>query len=452
MTPVVITIGGMALDTWTEMTLQRSKDQMTGSLSVTIFAGAMSSGPMIAAAKCGAEINVYIAGQLAFCGSVDKREGSGTKPGKKGADDSNQKSGKGSSGASTSVNIGPNEYTIKLSARGKTKRLIDSSHQHPTTNMMQPTTKEVVEKLIQPWGIQPEWKGEVIKLDKVRFRDGALVIDELQRIATEYCYFMYESRDGKLVVCDGVAGMTSGGEPLILGENILTFSAEQSEDKAKSEVKVKGQRTKKTIRGKKAVEKTHKTIKNQKVKSKNLLTIPHYGDATDKELERRARFEMNKRNSASQKITIEVFHVQSGSGAPWDIGNCHYVEVPPEGIFDMFECTDLTYHVNADKELKTTLTLSPPPSGGAGSAGGGGGFGLSLLNMGIGAARRSQANIPIVDGQYPDAWGPPMLSELPLMSLVELAAKPLTDAQKAEQDKQRQSPPLTLPPWFGETS
>ena len=454
MTPVVITIGGMALDTWTEMTLQRSKDQMTGSLSVTIFAGAMSSGPMIQAAKCGAPINVYVGGQLAFCGSVDKREGSGTKKGKKGADDTNKKAdkGEGGGGASTSVNIGPNEYTVKLSARGKTKRLIDSSHQHPTTNMMQPTTKEVCEKLVEPWQIQVDWKGEVIKLDKVRFRDGALVIDELQRIATEYCYFMYEGRDGKLVICDGVAGMTSGGEPLILGENILTFSAEQSEDKAKSEVKVKGQRTKKTVRGKKAVEKTHKTVKNSKVKSKNLLTIPHYGDATDKELERRARFEMNKRNSESQKITIEVFHVQSGSGAPWDIGNCHYVEVPPEGIFDMFECTELTYHVNADKELKTTLTLSPPPSGGAGESGGGGGFGLGLLNMGIGMARRGQAGIPIVDGQYPDPWTPPMLSVLPLMSLVELAAQPITDALKAEQEKMRETPPLTLPPWFGETS
>ena len=53
---------------------------------------------------------------------------------------------------------------------------------------------------------------------------------------------------------------------------------------------------------------------------------------------------------------------------PWDIGNTHYVEVPPEGIFDMFECTELTYHVDAEKELKTTLTLSPPPSGG-GAAG-----------------------------------------------------------------------------------
>jgi len=452
MDPVVICIGGSALDTWTEMTLQRSKDEMTGSLSVTIFAGAMSSGPMVAAAKCGAEITVYVGGQLAFCGSIDKREGSGTKKGKKGADKSNQKEGKGASGTQMSVSINATEYTIKLSARGKTKRLIDSSHQHPTTNMMQPTTKEVVEKLIEPWQIQTEWKGEVIKLDKVRFRDGALVLSELQRIATEYCYFMYESRDGKLVVCDGVAGQTSGGDPLILGENILTFSAEQSEDKAKSEVKVKGQRTKKDVRGKKAVEKTHKTVKNGKVKSKNLLTIPHYGDATDKELERRARFEMNKRNSASQKITIEVFHVQSSSG-PWDIGNCHYVEVPPEGIFDVFECTELTYHVNAEKELKTTLTLSPPPSGGAGGgSGGGGGFGLSALNMGMGRARRSQANIPIVDGQYPDPWTPPMLSELPLISLAEAAVKPLTDAQKAEQEEMRKTPPLTLPYWFGETS
>jgi prophage tail gpP-like protein len=454
MPPVVICIGGSALDTWTEMTLQRSKDEMTGSLSVSIFAGAMQSGPMIAAAKCGADISVYIAGQLAFCGTIDKRSGSGTKKGKKGADEENQKEGKGASGTQMSVSISATEYTVKLSARGKTKRLIDSSHQHPTTNMMQPTTKEVVEKLIEPWQIQTEWKGEVIKLDKVRFRDGALVLSELQRIATEYCYFMYESRDGKLVVCDGVAGTTSGGEPLILGQNILTFSAEQSEDKAKSEVKVKGQRTKKDIRGKKAVEKTHKTVKNQKVKSKNLLTIPHYGDATDKELERRARFEMNKRNSASQKITIEVFHVQSPGGTPWDIGNCHYVEVPPEGIFDMFECTELTYHVNAEKELKTTLTLSPPPSGGSGgsSGGGGGGFGLDMLNMGMGAARRSQANVPIVAGQYPDPWGPPMLSEMPYTTLVEQAAKPLTDEEKAEQKRMREAPPLTLPHWFGETS
>jgi len=454
MPPVVIAVGGSALDTWTEMTLQRSKDELTGSLSVSIFAGAPSSAPMVAAAKCGAEITVYIGGHLAFCGSIDARTGSGTKKGKKGADETNKKEGKGAQGTKASVSIGPTEYTIKLTARGKTKRLIDSSHQHETTNMMQPTTKEVCEKLCEPWQVQLDWKAETIKLDKVRFRDGALVVDELHRIAIENCYFMYESRDGKLVVCDGVAGSTGGGDPLILGENILTFSAEQSEDKNKSEVKVKGQRTKKNIRGKKALEKTMVKVKNSKVKSKSLQTTQHYGDGTKKELERRARFEMNQRNSESQKITIEVFHVISQmSGQPWDIGNMHYVEVPPEGIFDMFECTELTYHVNAEKELKTTLTLSPPPSGGAGEGGGGGGgFGLSSINMGMGAARRSQANIPMVDGQYPDPWGPPMLSEMPFMTLVEEAAKPLTEAEKKEQEEMRATPPLTLPPWFGETS
>ena len=44
----------------------------------------------------------------------------------------------------------------------------------------------------------------------------------------------------------------SGGDPLINGRNILTFSAEQSEDENKSEIKVKGQRSKEAEWGEKA--------------------------------------------------------------------------------------------------------------------------------------------------------------------------------------------------------
>ena len=47
MKPVVITIGGSELTTWTAMTLQRSKEELTGSLEVTIFAGAMPSVPLV---------------------------------------------------------------------------------------------------------------------------------------------------------------------------------------------------------------------------------------------------------------------------------------------------------------------------------------------------------------------------------------------------------------------
>jgi prophage tail gpP-like protein len=352
------------------MTLSRSKDEMTGTLEVSIFAGAVPPSPSLTAAKAGAEIMCYIGGMLAFTGSIDKRKGAGTKHGKEGTDENKESSG---SGGTMSTSIGPNEYTIKLSARGKTKRLMDSSHQHPTTNMMQPKTKEVAEKLIEKFKVKLDWKAENIKLDKARFRDGARVSDELHRLAQENGYAMYETREGKLRVTDGVGG--SGGDPLILGRNILTFNAEQSEDQSKSEIKVKGQRTKKDMWGEKALKKTFKEVKDKGAKGFVPLTVQHYGDGDDKTLERRGRFEANKRATESKKITIEVFHVQTPSGQPWDIGNTHYVEVPPEGIFETFECTELTYTVNADKDLKTKLTLSPPPSGGSGGSGGGSGGG-----------------------------------------------------------------------------
>ena len=453
MKPVVIIVGGGELTQWTEMQLKRSKEKMTGELEVAIFAGGLPPMPMLREIVAGSEIQVYVAGQLAFTGTVDSRQGTGTK--KKGhkhgahVTEGTKDSGQDAQGdTKMSLTLGPNEYTIKLSARGKTKRLMDSSHQHPTTNMMQPTTKEVVEKLVEPWKIETEWKGEVIKLDKVRFRDGNRVIDELNRVATENCYFMYETRDGKMRVTDGVGseGGEGQGDPLILGQNIITFSAEQSEHNAKSKVKVKGQRSDKHKWGQAALHKTFKETRNHAVKGHSPLTVHHAGDADDKTLERRARFESNKHHSDSKKITVEVFHIQSPSGQPWDIGDTHYVEIPPEGIFDVFECTELTYHVDHEKTLKTTLTLSPPPSGGA--EGSSGGFGLSSLNMSMGDARRSQAGISSVADQYPASWGPAQLSELPFMTLAEAAAQPPPE----DDEPPPKAPPLQLPPWFRDNS
>ena len=116
----------------------------------------------------------------------------------------------------------------------------------------------------------------------------------------------------------------------------------------------------------------------------------------------------------------------------------------------MFECTELEYHVNAEKELKTTLTLSPPPSGGGGGGSGGGGFGLSAMvsMVNIGSARRSQAGITISANTYPDPWTPPLLNEMPFMSMAESLAK---DAEKEKEEEKKPPIPLVLPPWFGET-
>lgn len=418
MVPVRIFVGGEELRGWTEMSLSRSKKNLTGSLSVSMFFTYVPDSPVAINATKNKEILVYIGGQLAFTGKIDKRKGSGVKHGQTGSDDNSS-----GSDLTRSSNIGADEYTVKITARGKTKYLIESSHQHPTTNMLKPTNKEAFEKLLQPWGLEMDWKASTIKLDKIRFRDGAKVIHEIQRLAEENGHFVYETRDGKVRVTDDTG--REQGEPLILGVNISSFSAEQSEEDAKRKVKVKGQRTEKGIRGKAAVENVEKEIEDKWVDADIPFTIQHYGDGTPEALERRANFETNKRSSEAKKLTIDVFHVQSSNGEPWDIGTLHYCEVPAEGIFDVFECTDLTYEVKNDETIKTTLTLSPPPSNTAATgaqanpADAAGLTGLGALVdsasalaglVAQGAARRSRAGVTFGAGQYPSPWTGPNVS------------------------------------------
>lgn len=419
MAPVHIFLGGSELLAWTEMSLSRSKDNMTGQLNISLFMGMMPDQPVVVDAVHGKEVLVYIGGHLAFWGTVDKRRGTGTKHGKVGttvntepkdADPSGD-----SAGPSRSVNIGPNEYTVQLTCRGKTKVLVDSSHQHPTTNFKNTTDKQVATKLCEPWGIEIEWTGEEIKLDRYRLRDGAIVFDELSRICREQCHFMYETRDGKLRCTDDI-GPTQG-EPLILGTNILTFSAEQSEDNSKSQLKIKGQRTRRDVWGEAAVLPGVKEMRDEWVQTFIPTIVMHYGDGSPEALERRGRFEANKRSSASKNVTIEVFHVQTTSGEPWDIGQLHYVEVPPEGIFDEMECTELTYTVQNDSTINTKLTMSPPPTKGVTGGSTGqllGSISSEQLDLAqVGTQRRMAMGITFAPGSYPQPWSGPVLSLVP---------------------------------------
>lgn len=431
MKPVIIFLGDEELEQWTDMTLRRAKADLTGSLEISIFFGYMPSKPVLVNATKNKEIKVYIGGELAFFGKVDKRRGTGSKHGASGTD-SNDHSGDGSPTVTTE--IGADEYTVKITARGKTKYLVDSSHQHATTNMMQPTNKQVFEKLIEPWKMELDWKASTIKLDKVRFRDGAKVVDEIHRLATENGHFVYETRDGKLRITDDTG--KEEGENLVLGQNVLSFSAEQSEEPAKSKVKVKGQRTDKKIRGEKAVLNVEKEIKDDWVEGEIPYVVQHYGDATSEALERRANFETNKRSSESKTLTIDVFHVQSSNGAPWDIGTLHYCEIPPEGIFDVFEVTELVYKVQNDKKISTTLTLSPPPANTAGSSAGAGagltqsglsGLGAIVDTVGSGihalaSARRQALGVTFAPGQYPAPWSGPAVRVIPVPTPAEMAS------------------------------
>lgn len=422
--PFRIFIEGQELVGYTRASLERKKKDLTGSLTVDVFFTHLPSAPVMSQAMRGKEITVYVGGNLAFTGKVDKRNGTGKKA-KSGAGEAPE------SGGEVSYTIGKDEYTVSITARGKTKALIGSSHTHKTSQMLQPKTKQVAETLTEDFDITIVYDAEDLDLDKANFRDGAMVLDEIDRLCTENGFFRYETPDGKLKITE--SKNMPKGEDIILGDNILTFRAEQSEDEANSKITVKGQRTKKEIWGKDAVNRI-KITEDKWVKTISPIVIQHYGDATDKALERRARFEANKRSSQSKEITVEVFHVQSRNGDPWDIGVKHYVEIPPEGIFDDFECVGVKYEVDAKSTLKTTLTLSPPPDAGQGGGG----------SSPRGQSRRAQLGVPLQPGSYPDPWTGPSLFDVPVIGDALAIA---TNATAAINQVKRlvKSPPLKLP-------
>lgn len=357
-----IFIDGRELINWTAAELSREKKDLTGSLSVNIFVENIPNIPIITNALQGQTIEVYIHEQIVFHGVIDKRRGSGSYLKRRRA--ANGQFAKGSvsteEGREIQSAFGANGYRIELVARGKSKYLIDSSHRHRHGTILDTTDRQAIQALLEGHNIELDWQAEELPLNRVVFRDGAIVIDEIFRICNENCHFCYETADGKLRVVD--VPEERGGD-IILGFNIMEFSAEQSEDMANSEIIVKGHRSRRGIWGKDAILDTEIHIKDKWVQSYSPLTVQHAGEATEEALQRRAKWEADKRATESKQISLTVFDVIDSHGNAWDIGKLYYVEVPSEGIANDMECISLTYRVDAEGEISTKMTLAPPPSG-----------------------------------------------------------------------------------------
>lgn len=401
-----IFIDGQELMNYTSASLSRRKEDLTGTLEAQIFMSEVPQRPVRVNASVSRQITAYVGNRLSFVGNIDTRKG---KPVQNRNKNGQYQSGVQGDGGSLTGRLGANGYEVTLSARGSTKYLIDSSHQHPTGTMLKTSNKAVIEELIKPWGVKLDWQATTVDIPVARFNDGGRVLDELRAVANETCIFLYETRDGKLRAIDRPGAQM--GDPLILGKNVLDFNATQSESHANSKIVVKGQRSDPKIFGKDAVERI-KVLKDNWVVSDIPLTIQFYGDATDENLERRGKFEADQRARQAKEVTIDAFGFLQESGEPWDVGTLHYVEIPPEGIFEVLECTGVDYTISGD-EIKTKITLGPPPSmsisGGAGALGSAGLLGSAIPGlldaMALGRARQRQLGVTTAPGDFPLSWG-----------------------------------------------
>ena len=180
MSPFRVFIAEKELVGYTSATLKRSKQEMTGTLTLDIFMGYLPNEPILKEAISGAEENVYVGGYLAFSGELDRREDSGT-----------------------TMDVGAESYTLTLSARGKTKRLVDTSHKEEKT-ILNVTNREIFSRLMAGTRVSLDWQASVTNVGRFRLHDGGRVFDELRRVCELTYLYMYETTNGKLKVVDKI--------------------------------------------------------------------------------------------------------------------------------------------------------------------------------------------------------------------------------------------------------
>jgi prophage tail gpP-like protein len=414
---VVITVGGQSLNGWTNMKLSRERKSMTGNLTVELFFTNMPSSPVMQSVTAGADIQVYISGQLAFTGSIDERTGKGKgkhtghKGQSQGLNDRNMsgidRTGKTPSGSGVHAYADAESYKVVIEARGKTKRLVDSSHDHPTGQMSNTTVPQIFQALIKNFNVQlNDTSNDSIQIERGVFRDGAAVYSELFRWSKEHNLLTFEDKNGQLNLTTDAQG--GSGEPLILGLNILSFDASQSDGQDNQTVTIKGQRSGIKYHGKQAVM-NKVQVTNPAVSDYSPVIHQLNGDASSDRLNARAKFETDRATQASKTVTIDVFSVQSTDGSPWDLNVTHYVEIPPEGIYNEFVVDTLTYFCDAKGVLKTELKLVPVAAGGGGA---GNGSPATSDIAAYGASRAAQAGLTYSTGTYPSPWTVPAISSV----------------------------------------
>lgn len=410
---VVIQVGGANLRGWTNMKLNRERKNLTGNLTFEMFFTNLPANPQMRAIAAGAEVSVYIVGNLAFVGTIDTRTGSGKGKHKghhehgQGLNDRNlagvDRRGKNPSGAGVHAYADAESYKIVVECRGKTKRLVDSSHDHPTGQMPNTTVPKIFQTLTKNFNVQVnDTSGDSLQIERAVFRDGAAVYTELARWAKEHNLIHFEDKTGKLNLTTDSSG--GSGEPLILGLNILSFDASQSDGQGNSEITIKGQRSGIKHHGQDAVMNKIK-ITNPSVTDYSPVIHQLNADASGDRLKKRAKFENDRATQESKEITIDVFSVQSTSGEPWDLNVTHYVEIPPEGIYNEFVVDSLTYFCEAKGTLKTELKLVPVAQGGDGT----GGAPMSDA-MAYGQSKAAAAGFSYSPGSYPSPWTIPPIS------------------------------------------
>lgn len=201
---LTILVGGSAITGWEEIEVALRLEGFPNSFDI-----AMSSPGAAAIAKAGDPCTVLLGDDVVITGYIDQDFNGGT----------------------------ANSHTLQLKGRGKTCDLVDCSAEWETGQLIQGTALDIAQKLALPYSIGVELgdgadAGPQVPQWCLNYTEtGAAII---QRVARNAGLLAYEDSSGKLIL--GRAGSSSAASGIAYGQNVQSWSVQNSMDGRYSEV------------------------------------------------------------------------------------------------------------------------------------------------------------------------------------------------------------------------
>jgi prophage tail gpP-like protein len=274
-------------------------------------------------------------------------------------------------------------HTVLIIVESQVSDLVDATIGLKESEFRDYPLKQIVDKIIKPFGIQSQVTGQSSNFDK-KFKEtnlhpGESVIDAIERLARMRQMQVHDDENGNLVLANGPQGQ--GGD-LVEGKNILSANCLIENRSAFSKVGVLGQQ-----RGDDQTddEKARKpagsadTSTTTGVQRHRPLTIwaEHQGDSDD--MAKRAQYEAAMRLATMIQARIMVQGWLQSSGDLWKIRSLVTVNSPMLPLYN-YQLAVFTIIFAQDNASGTTTTLElimPSAMGNIGQGGGGGAGGLA---------------------------------------------------------------------------
>jgi prophage tail gpP-like protein len=214
-----------------------------------------------------------------------------------------------------SVSYDAREHTVSVSGRDATGDLVDCSA--PSTQFALFTLAEIAEQLCQPYGIGViNRAGRGLPFQRMKNNEGDTVFEALEAAARCRGVLLLSDGQGNLVI-SRVAGQRVR-TPLVLGENILSMSAQFSDRDRFSEYTIKGQ----TVgtddwSGESAAQPAGRAV-DKAITRHRPLTVLAEEQADGATAQERAEWERNVRygRSRSLSVTVQGWTNESGLWMP----------------------------------------------------------------------------------------------------------------------------------------